>query len=79
MIVYDLNVFRICARPAEAYSELIVHTDTILPRAVTFEGFQSVTRWNAQVVNVTRLVQLLQFPARHSFDVDEARYTLPVE
>ena len=79
MIVDNLNVFRVRARPAEAHPELIVHADAVLPSTVAFQGFQPVTRWDAQVVHLSRLVQLLQFPARHGFEVGEARYALPVE
>jgi hypothetical protein len=79
MIVYDLNVFRVRTYPAEAHPELIVHTDTVLPGTVAFQSFQSIARWDAQVVYLTCLVQLLQFPARYGFEIDEACYALPIE
>jgi hypothetical protein len=79
MVVYDLNVFRVCTRPAEADAELIIYANTVLPSSVTFQGFQSVSRGDTEVVQVARLVQLFQFPTCHRFKVDEARYTLPVE
>lgn len=49
MIVYNLNVFCVRACPAEAYSKLIVHADTVLAITIAFKSFQSVTRWNAYV------------------------------
>lgn len=79
VIIYDLNVFRVRASPAEARPELIVYADAVLPGTVAFQGFQSIARWDAEVVYVACLVQLLQFPARHGFEVDEACHALSVE
>src|SRR5689334_13743179 len=50
MIVYDLNVLRVCACPTEAHPELSVDADTILPSTIVLQGFQPVPWWDAQIV-----------------------------
>jgi hypothetical protein len=79
MIVHDLNVFRISVLQVKAHSKLIIHADTVLPGTVAFQGFQPVAWWNAQIIHLACLLQLLQFLARHEFNVGETRYASPVE
>lgn len=58
MIVHDLYVFSTCVRPAEAHTELIVYTDAMLPRTISFQGFQPIAGWHSQIVQSARDLQL---------------------
>jgi len=60
MIVHDLNVLCARSRPAEAHTELIVYTDTVLPGAVTLERFQPVVRRHPEVFQPARRVKRVE-------------------
>jgi len=72
MIVHDLDLFGPLVRPTEAEAELIVNTNAVLARAVPFQGFQSIARWNSQIVELARDLQLPQLASRHSCDIRES-------
>jgi len=79
MIIHNFDDFCVRTRPAEAHSELIVHSNAVLITPVTFKSFQPITGWNAQVAESARQVKLLQLPACHGCDIDEARDALTIE
>jgi hypothetical protein len=50
MGVYDFDVFSACVRPAETYTELIVHADTVLAKTIALQRLQPIARRHAQIV-----------------------------
>jgi hypothetical protein len=54
MVVHDLDILRPSLRPTEAKAKLIVNTDAMLTRAITFQSFQSISGRNSQVVEPGR-------------------------
>ena len=69
MIIHDLEVFSTRVRPMEAEAELIVNTNAVLAYTVPFQGFQSITRWNSQIVELARDLQLPQLASRNGHDI----------
>lgn len=72
MIVHDFNVFSPGIRPAEAETKLIVNADAMLPSTVPFQDFQSIPRWDPQIVEPARNFQLSQLASRHARDFRES-------
>ena len=58
MIIGDLDIFSASFRPTETHAKLIVYPDAMLPRPITFKGFQTVSRWHPQIVQSTCDFQL---------------------
>jgi len=75
MIIHDLDVFSPCVRPTEAKAELIVNTDAVLACAVSFQGFQSISRRNSQIVELARDLHLPQLASCHGRDIHKKRLT----
>ena len=72
MVVHDLDIVSPCVRPMEAKAELIVNTNAVLAYTVPFQGFQSITRWNSQIVELARDLQLPQLASRNGRDIRES-------
>lgn len=72
MIIHDLDVFSTRVRPMEAEAELIVNTNAVLAYTVPFQGFQSITRWNSQIVELACDLQLSQLTSCHSRNIRES-------
>ena len=51
----------------------------MLTRTIAFQGFQSVARRYAQIVQSARLVQLLKLATRYRLDVGKAANPLSIE
>jgi hypothetical protein len=79
MIIYNFYVFGVRARPAEAHSKLIVHTDAVLITTVTFKSFQPVARRNTQVSKSTGQIELLKLSACYTLYMNKAGDPLSVE
>lgn len=54
MIVHDLDIFSAGVRPTKTQTELIIDTDAMLPRAITFQGFQSISGRHPKIVQSAR-------------------------
>jgi hypothetical protein len=50
MVVHDFYVNSITIHPDEANSPLIIDPDAVLSFSVSPQRFQSVRRWNTQIV-----------------------------
>jgi hypothetical protein len=72
VVINDLNIFRRTAAPAKADPPLVVNPDAVLAHALSFESFETIARWNTQIVEPRRNLKLPQFPPRYSGDIDEA-------
>jgi hypothetical protein len=66
MVVYDFNVVRFGAAPAETDAPLIIDPDTVLPGAITFQFLQSIPRRHSQVIKAIGRVEQKQL-AQHNY------------
>jgi len=57
MIINYLDLIDVALFPNKADSPPVIDSDTILPQAVSLEGFQTVSGRNPQVIKVSRLVE----------------------
>lgn len=69
MVVDDLDAFRTGGCPAEAYAELVVHANRVLPASVAFERLQSVTRRRSKIVEFESGVEHGELPFDDALDV----------
>jgi hypothetical protein len=60
MIIHDFHLLRIATAPDEANPPLIINADAVLAGAVTFQGFQPITRRRKQIGQCPRPVQVFQ-------------------
>ena len=80
MVVNDLNPFWTSVAPLEADTPLIVDSDTVLPRTITAQTLESVTRRNPEVFQTARSVNLTQLAQRDAHDARiEGRNRLPLK
>ena len=78
MVVNDLNPFWTSVAPPEADTPLIIDSDTVLPRTITAQTLESVTRRNPEVFQTARSVNLTQLAQRDAHDARiEGRTRLP--
>jgi hypothetical protein len=61
MIVDYFNMNSLIGYPIETYAPLIIDTNTILTRAVTFKLLQFIAWHRSDVLKVLRLIQVQQF------------------
>src|SRR5262249_52866682 len=69
VIVDDLDVFGIAIGPSKADAPLIVDPDAHLSGAVAFEGFESIPRRIAKVLDRRRSVKLAELAPRAILDI----------
>ena len=78
MVVNDLNPFWTSVAPLEADTPLIIDSDTVLPRTITAQALEPVTRRNPKILQTTRGVNLPQLAQRNARDARvEGRNKLP--
>ena len=58
MVVRDLDVFGAASRPAEAHAKLVVHSNAVLPCAITLERFEPIAGRHPQVSQPVSDLQL---------------------
>jgi hypothetical protein len=64
MIVCKLDVDWTFPGPGEANTELVVHANRMLPNPISLQGLQPISRWDAEIVQRNRGIQILQFAPR---------------
>jgi len=69
MVVNDCDFKRIASSPAEADAPLIVDPDAMLALSVAFQSFESVSRWDAKVVQSAGAMNLNQLHSRLALQV----------
>ena len=80
MVVNDLNPFWTSVAPPEADTPLIIDSNTVLPRTITAQTLESVTRRNPEVFQTARSVNLTQLAQRNAHDACiEGRNRLPLK
>jgi hypothetical protein len=65
MVVHDFDLRRAFRRPNEAHPELVVDSDRVLPLAIRRKRFKAIAGRRPQIAEITRGVEIAQFPARH--------------
>src|SRR6476659_1154489 len=66
VVVRDFNFVGIAVLPGEAYSILIVDSNTVLTSAATNQALESISRWHRKFLQVTHPIELSQLPASDS-------------
>lgn len=66
MVVHDLDFIGVTVPPDEANAKSVIDSDAMLAFAVAFQGFQSVTGKNRQILQLVRRIELFQFPLDNS-------------
>ena len=80
MVVNDLNPFWTSVAPPEADTPLIIDSNTVLPRTITAQTLEPVTRRNPEVFQTARSVNLTQLAQRDAHDARiEERNRLPLK
>lgn len=79
MAVHDFNVHGMSADPTKADSPLIVDTDAVLSGAVTFQDLEPVAKWDAQILQTPRLVEVQEPTARDPLDGLQPRHAAVAE
>jgi hypothetical protein len=68
MVIDDLHILGTLRAPSEADSVLVVDSYAMLPFAIVLKRLEPVARRTSQVLERISLVELVEFPARHSPD-----------
>jgi hypothetical protein len=69
VIVHDLDILSVALGPSEADTPLIVDSNAHLSCPVSFEGFEPIAGWIAQVLNRRRGIELTELAKRPLLDV----------
>jgi hypothetical protein len=64
VIVCDFNLLGISVLPAKAQAELIIDSDTVLPRPISAEALESISRRYGQFGQIAHPVELIQLSPR---------------
>jgi hypothetical protein len=64
MIVRDLDIVGVALGPSEADTPLVVDPNAHLPCTISFQSFESITGWVAQVLNRGCGIELAEFAKR---------------
>ncbi len=54
MVIHNFDFCRAFVRPAKAYPKLIVNANAVLTLTAPFEGFQPVSRRDAEIIKLHR-------------------------
>jgi len=79
VIVDNFNPVRAILAPDKAHPPLVIHADTVLPFAVSLQGFKLVPRRYPQAGKIGGRLKLQQLTPRHAFDVFEPGNRLAME
>ncbi len=69
MIIDDLHLVSVAVAPDKANSEAVVDANAVLSPAVCPQSFEAVARWNPQIVNRCREMELSELASRYSMQV----------
>jgi hypothetical protein len=69
VIVHDLDIVRVALGPSEADAPLIINPNAHLSCPVSFQSFETITGWIAQVLNRGRGIELAEFAKRPILNV----------
>ena len=72
MLIDYLYSFRACRCPTEANTVLIIHPDAVLPLSVATECLHPISRWDTEILERCRNLELPQLPTRDRFYVHKS-------
>jgi hypothetical protein len=70
MIVHYFHVIGVTV-PTEAYAPLVVDPNAVLTGPIASKRFETITRWNAKVIQPHRCINQLQLASRDTLDCTE--------
>jgi len=76
VVVHNLYIFRACVGPTEAESVLIVDSDAMLAKAITYECFKAIAGWNTQILQFVGNLQLSELSTCNDLNISEPLYRL---
>ncbi len=77
MVINKFDILRAQCRRHKANTELIVDTNPVLAISIADERFQPIARRHPQKVEYRGGIQLIDFPSRDGFDIDESLDAFP--
>jgi hypothetical protein len=69
VVIHDLDIVSVTRFPAEANAPLIVDPNAPLSRAITSKPLKAVSRWNSEIVQGDRSVELPQLAQCDALDI----------
>jgi hypothetical protein len=72
VVVNNLDVFGIGARPSETNSELVIHLNAALAGAVALYTLELVRGWCSQIRDAPGQVELFELAQRRALDIHES-------
>jgi len=69
VVVNHLNVVRVTLSPPKAQAPLVVDPDTPLPRPISAQFLQAISRRRLEILKRGRCIQYPEFPESHSENV----------
>jgi hypothetical protein len=69
VVIDNLDFMGVAIAPLEADAPLVVDTDAVLAGPVAAQAFESVSRWDPEIVKALSVVQHPQFPPRHLLNI----------
>ena len=80
MIVHDLDIVRVSARPTEAEPPLVIDPDAVLTCAISQQFFEPIRRWHHQISKRGCCIQNPEFPKSGALQIGrEPRDPLALE
>jgi len=79
MVVCYFNIIGVSVFPEKADSPLIVDPDTVLPLAISLQGFETVARGDPEVLKVPGSVKIQELSTCNPFDRAKPRHVQIVE
>jgi len=79
VIVDDLDFEGLRLPPDEADPPLVVDSDAVLSAPPSFQGLQTISGWDSEVLEGSRSVQQQELAPRHAFESSEPRHVFVVK
>jgi hypothetical protein len=79
MVVDDLDVVRVTVSPDEAQAPLVVDSNAVLPRAISFQGFEMVSGKRTEIFERACAMKHFELPLGHTRDGFEPTARFPLE
>jgi hypothetical protein len=79
MVVHNLDITSIALSPHKTNPPLIVNSNAVLPPSISTQGFQTVSWWNAQIIQRFRSMEQQQLSSSYPLKCAKARHIIIVE
>jgi hypothetical protein len=71
MVIHDLDIFRSARCPDKTNAILVIDPDAVLSSTIAFERFESIARWNQEIIQSSSPVQHGKFSHGYGLQTDE--------